>query len=438
MPRTRPLQNEESLGAMKKTKLTRSLLAACSIVALSAVMYGCTGDGSENDLIATQGDLEDVTAQRDAALAKVTELEGDVGDLNLQISNPDPANPGLTEQLTAKQGEVDDLNLQIDNDDAANPGLMQQLAAKQGEVDDLNLEISNTDPADPGLTQQLAAKQGEVDDLNLEIDNDDPANPGLTQQLAAKQVEVDDLNLEIDNDDAANPGLMQQLAAKQGEVDQLTEDLKTATETIAALRGGTAPEILDPIRMDASDAADAADTASTAAGAAADAAEAADDNRATMQTGDADSTVGSAAARDAADTAATEAQKAADASTAAQNAANAGDATPHKNAAETARDAAMAAQTDAETARDEAEADAMVELKIDGTVKSVGDRMIDAAAARRVANDGMMLTGLQSNDLRPKQTVGMTTGANAVPPVAATVDAPAVAYRAAQGRCGTT
>ena len=26
---------------MKKTKLTRSLLAACSIVALSAVMYGC-------------------------------------------------------------------------------------------------------------------------------------------------------------------------------------------------------------------------------------------------------------------------------------------------------------------------------------------------------------------------------------------------------------
>ena len=33
---------------MKKTKLTRSLLAACSIVALSAVMYGCTGDGSSS------------------------------------------------------------------------------------------------------------------------------------------------------------------------------------------------------------------------------------------------------------------------------------------------------------------------------------------------------------------------------------------------------
>ncbi len=33
---------------MKKTKLTRSLLAACSIVALSAVMYGCVHDGGDD------------------------------------------------------------------------------------------------------------------------------------------------------------------------------------------------------------------------------------------------------------------------------------------------------------------------------------------------------------------------------------------------------
>ena len=33
---------------MKKTKLTRSLLAACSIVALSAVMYGCAHDGGDD------------------------------------------------------------------------------------------------------------------------------------------------------------------------------------------------------------------------------------------------------------------------------------------------------------------------------------------------------------------------------------------------------
>ena len=36
---------------MKKTKLTRSLLAACSIVALSAVMYGCTHSGDTKTVI---------------------------------------------------------------------------------------------------------------------------------------------------------------------------------------------------------------------------------------------------------------------------------------------------------------------------------------------------------------------------------------------------
>ena len=40
---------------MKKTKLTRSLLAACSIVALTAVMYGCVHDGG-SDAPTTGGD----------------------------------------------------------------------------------------------------------------------------------------------------------------------------------------------------------------------------------------------------------------------------------------------------------------------------------------------------------------------------------------------
>ena len=43
---------EESLEAMKKTKLTRSLLAACSIVALSAVMYGCVHNGGDDEPVA--------------------------------------------------------------------------------------------------------------------------------------------------------------------------------------------------------------------------------------------------------------------------------------------------------------------------------------------------------------------------------------------------
>ena len=59
--------------AMKKTKLTRSLLAACSIVALSAVMYGCVGGGDDSpgDGRAGQSDMDAAlgVAQMDAMTA---------------------------------------------------------------------------------------------------------------------------------------------------------------------------------------------------------------------------------------------------------------------------------------------------------------------------------------------------------------------------------
>ena len=42
---------------MKKTKLTRSLMAACSIVALTAVMYGCVHDG-DGDTTTNETDME--------------------------------------------------------------------------------------------------------------------------------------------------------------------------------------------------------------------------------------------------------------------------------------------------------------------------------------------------------------------------------------------
>ena len=74
---------------MKKTKLTRSLLAACSIVALSAVMYGCVHSGggpsvSELDLagVDTQdgATVEAATySADDVPAALITALEGYTG-----------------------------------------------------------------------------------------------------------------------------------------------------------------------------------------------------------------------------------------------------------------------------------------------------------------------------------------------------------------------
>ena len=56
---------------MKKTKLTRSLLAACSIVALSAVMYGCSSGPSQDELDAANAatDAAEAKAEVDAAAA---------------------------------------------------------------------------------------------------------------------------------------------------------------------------------------------------------------------------------------------------------------------------------------------------------------------------------------------------------------------------------
>ena len=119
-------------------------------------------------------------------------------------------------------------------------------------------------------------------------------------------------------------------------------------------------------------------------------------NRATVQTGDANSVMDAYMARMQANTAESEAMKAQTASDAAQNAANAAEARPYETAAEMARDAAMEAQTMAESARDDAVADADVELKIDDKTKIVGDTSITVDRKSSTSADGRTHTGLLS------------------------------------------
>ena len=64
---------------MKKTKLTRSLMAACSIVALSAVMYGCVHNGGD-DAPATDMSGTPDPAPDPAAPVDVTAMDVTLGD----------------------------------------------------------------------------------------------------------------------------------------------------------------------------------------------------------------------------------------------------------------------------------------------------------------------------------------------------------------------
>ena len=124
-----------------------------------------------------------------------------------------------------------------------------------------------------------------------------------------------------------------------------------------------------------------------AAKVASDAAQTARENLASLQTGESSGDLAHAAYMQAkaAEDAAAEAQTASDA---AAEATDSGAATRHLVAAETARDNAVEAKDNAETHGAAAVAAAMAELKIDGTVKSVGSTSLDAEAASNVVKTG--------------------------------------------------
>ena len=393
---------------MKKTKLTRSLLAACSIVALSAVMYGCTGDGAENDLKGTQGDLESVQAELDAAKAKITELEGQVSGLQGDLDTANGNVTRLTGELGTANGEVTRLTGELGTANAEVTRLMGELGTANADVTRLTGELNAANGEVTRLTGELGTANGEVTRLTGELGT---ANGNVTR-------------------------LEGELETANGEIERLEGELETANARIMALEEGTADDVLMPIKEAASDAADAAGEASTAAGEAADAADEAAMNQATIQTGMANSVADAADARMYANMAADEAENADNASQMAQDAMNAGDATPHRLAAETAQEAAEEAQGMAEDAQGEAEADAMAELKIDGTMKSVGDVTIDATAPNNVITTGTgataktVDTGFQA--MLQQTDVGALTGqpfAAGTPPAADTPYRQAVAAR---------
>ena len=170
-------------------------------------------------------------------------------------------------------------------------------------ITQLQTDLGTAQTALEAATAGLAAATAEVMGLQTEVeglmatlgDETDPDAGSVRGMLAAKIAELSTA--------------MDALTAAQDQVTQLTADLAAANARIVALVAGTDEEQLTPVETGANAASDAAATAATAAGAAAAAAEAAMANRATMQTGDANSIADAYAARAAATTAMEEAAK---------------------------------------------------------------------------------------------------------------------------------
>ena len=292
--------------------------------------------------------------------------------------------------------------------------------AANGEVTRLTGELGTATGEVTRLTGELGTATGEVTRLTGELATANGEVSRLTGELGTANGEVSRLMGELQTamNTIGDPG------DAPDENGSLHAQLNAANARIAELEAGTAPDQLDPIKTAAGQAVSDANDAYMAASTAAGEADAKAENRATVQTGKANSVYDAMMAGIAANAAMTAAADAQTAATAAMAAGNVSDATAEKAKADMARDAAMEAQTAAEGHRDDAVADAAAELKIVDTVKSVGDTTIDATAGSNVVTVGEGDDEQTTHTGQIKSMTPMTTGAGVTLGVTAVQDDP--------------
>ena len=215
---------------MKKTKLTRSLLAACSIVALSAVMYGCVhsgDDSSESGMEMPMPDPEPMQTPGEQLAAANTALgtaQMAVGALTSSSTAEEAsaayaalgaAQAAVHAATNLPQNRIDALQAQVDTLtrllETANTMAMQgrrvvdAVNAAQAEIDALTDESTDADVADAKalVTAARAALSG-----TTALDADDTARlegqvASVESQIAAIQTEVAARPTQQEIDDAA-------------------------------------------------------------------------------------------------------------------------------------------------------------------------------------------------------------------------------------------
>ena len=345
---------------MNLKKSGKMLWIVAAVAMLAMVLQGCGGDDGVNPT--THMDVE---AERDKYKADAERLQGELNTANSNLQT-----------ATTRIGSAPDA------DGMGGSGLLGDLATQMAMVASLTTQINGDGtPDNPGLTAQLAAAMERIGEAP---GPDGMGGSGLLGDLAAEMAKVT-MYMEMINGDGTpdNPGLQAQLDA--------------ANERIASLLKGEDPDQITPIAGDARNAATDARTAATSADGYADQAEMDDDNRATIQTGDANSVAHAMYARAEANKADEEAGKADTAATMAAAATTTADANKYLRMATDAKEAAETAMGEAKGHSEMAATDAMMELKIDGSTKSVGDTSITVNRQSRTSADGRTITGLLSN-----------------------------------------
>ena len=166
---------------MKKTKLTRSLLAACSIVALSAVMYGCVHDGGDDTPPVTTEPEPDPTPT-DNAVAALETAGGAAQTANTALSGANSALATSTDALTAAAQAFDD---------ATGDAIAAAKATYDAAVADVMMKKEAQSSAAMALGEAIAAYEMARSVLSIL----DPANaalaPAATAIAALKMAQAD-------------------------------------------------------------------------------------------------------------------------------------------------------------------------------------------------------------------------------------------------------
>ena len=453
---------------MKKSNLTRSLLAACSIVALSAVMYGCVHSGDSSPPPVDQPDTDAaLDAAQKAAMAAAT-AAGEAADAAEQAANDQMAHRSADEvsyalaqnaamraraaataataasaaaaaatvaaEAEKQQGVAEAKQAEAEAEQANAVRYANMVAAAhQRNVDDADeaqklaaAKVAAGAAATAARTaatsaQAAAAKAAELlgadhaTAMAAKAAADAAAAAAAAAEAANASAQAATMSGDAEGHQATAEGKLGEAEMKLAEAREQERQAQVAYDFAQAKKASDLAASLGEARTAASAAMAAAMTAKDNAAMAADEADAARANVATLQT---NSMSGKYAmeARDAAKMAMTEYEKAKAASMAAGEAEDLEAAQAEKRKAEAARTAAEGHAMKAGDKKTATMNAVDMELEIDGTMKSVGERIIDASVTQKRTESStvggvttMKVTGLLG-DMNPMHSVDAVVG----------------------------
>ena len=167
---------------MKKSKVTRSLLAACSIVALTAVMYGCvhSGDGDDTSTPPTTEPPEPTPT--DNAKAAVDSAGSAAETANTALSAANAALGTATDAVTAAAQAFDD---------ATGDAITAAKAAYDAAVADLKTKKEAQAAAAMALGEKITAYETAVSVLSILDPGNAALAPAATAIAALKTAQAD-------------------------------------------------------------------------------------------------------------------------------------------------------------------------------------------------------------------------------------------------------